>query len=340
MSQDRAPAFQFYPRDFASDGRVEAMSAEEVGAYVLLLCKAWFEDPIGSLPNDDVTLSRWARIPRAKWSKIREKVLAPFSIASDGRYHQKRMQAVAREQDEYKATLTDRARRGAAARWGGEDAKAMLKHSLSNASSSSSATASASAPSFGTIDWAEVDSMDVEKFVSYAIQTANGGMIAAGIEFKPILGSHGSRQNVFDWVESGVSRRTIIETVYECARKVKKQISSMKYFDNLVTDAGERAKAAIPPESPAGKILAGNNEKPQDLSKPRNDDIAKQIEKREKDAIGNWKREHPDELEQLRAQAESQTGASPNGLIKPGSRTAQRIIDGLVDGWIRQRISA
>ena len=42
------PYFPFYPDDFASDGKVEAMTTEEVGAYTLLLCKAWREDPPGA----------------------------------------------------------------------------------------------------------------------------------------------------------------------------------------------------------------------------------------------------------------------------------------------------
>lgn len=82
--------FPFYPRDFASDGVVEAMSTLAVGAYVLLLCKAWFETPPGSLPEDDAVLSRWARLSEVDWSNVRNEVLAAFR--KDGnRYVQKRM---------------------------------------------------------------------------------------------------------------------------------------------------------------------------------------------------------------------------------------------------------
>lgn len=149
MSVERPPAFQFYPRDFASDGDVEAMSTEEVGAYILLLCKAWFEDPTGSLPNDHRTLARWARVPESRWKRIHDKVLKPFTLRDDGRLHQKRMQEVAAEQDEYHQRIQERAKKGAEARWEGHtkakrkqsprNAKASTKHMLNDAPSPSPA---------------------------------------------------------------------------------------------------------------------------------------------------------------------------------------------------------
>lgn len=87
------PYFPFYVNDFAADAKVEGMALIEVGAYILLLCKAWNEDPPGTLPNSDRLLARWSRLSDELWLEHREFILAPFKIESDGRWHQKRMES-------------------------------------------------------------------------------------------------------------------------------------------------------------------------------------------------------------------------------------------------------
>jgi len=53
--------FPFYVQDFLSSPTVAIMTAEEVGGYCLLLCYAW-QDPRGSLPNDDDSLRILSRV--------------------------------------------------------------------------------------------------------------------------------------------------------------------------------------------------------------------------------------------------------------------------------------
>lgn len=69
------------------------MSTEQVGAYILLLCKSWREKPPGSLPSDDSLLAKWARVSLDRWSEIRSGVLAPYTFGTDSRWHQKRQRA-------------------------------------------------------------------------------------------------------------------------------------------------------------------------------------------------------------------------------------------------------
>jgi uncharacterized protein YdaU (DUF1376 family) len=130
---DQLPAFLFYVDDFTSDGVVEAMTTEQVGAYTLLLCKAWREDPPGTIPDDDEILARWARMPAKKWIACRERVLKAFYLGTDGRYHQKRMEAEYVKAVEQQERRQRRARGAADARWNHHppdngDAKALLKH--------------------------------------------------------------------------------------------------------------------------------------------------------------------------------------------------------------------
>lgn len=112
-SAHELPYFPFYPRDFASDNVVEGMSTKAIGAYVLLLCKAWFETPPGTIPDDDAILSRWARMSELEWGQIKGEVLAAFG-RRDGRWVQKRMVA------EWAEALDKHERRVAAGRSGGE----------------------------------------------------------------------------------------------------------------------------------------------------------------------------------------------------------------------------
>lgn len=85
----KPPYFPFYPKDFAADDAVELMSTKAVGAYILLLCKAWHQDPPASLPNDDRVLARWSRLEPDDWREVKPEVVAAFTVGSDGRLHQK-----------------------------------------------------------------------------------------------------------------------------------------------------------------------------------------------------------------------------------------------------------
>lgn len=51
MAPERSPAFQFYPKDFLTDGRVAAMTLEECGAYIKLLCLCWTETTLPTEPR-------------------------------------------------------------------------------------------------------------------------------------------------------------------------------------------------------------------------------------------------------------------------------------------------
>jgi uncharacterized protein YdaU (DUF1376 family) len=113
----KPPAFMFYVDDFASDGKVEAMTTEGVGCYILLLCKAWRETPPGTIPDDDRLLARWARVSDQRWSELRREVLLPWEPSSEGRLVQKRLSAEFRKQRERANSRSRSGKAGAEARW-------------------------------------------------------------------------------------------------------------------------------------------------------------------------------------------------------------------------------
>ncbi|WP_198019042.1 YdaU family protein [Azorhizobium doebereinerae] len=65
------------------------LTAQETGAYVLLLMVAWRTDGC-CLPDDDVSLARWARVSMKTWDRIRPRVMAFWSLV-DGSWTQKRL---------------------------------------------------------------------------------------------------------------------------------------------------------------------------------------------------------------------------------------------------------
>lgn len=135
----RAPYFPFYVNDFAADAKVEAMAASEVGAYVLLLCKAWKETPPGTLPDDDKTLARWARLSDEKWMEHKQYVMAPFTL-KDGKYHQKRMKEEFRKMAARKKERSESGKKGATKKWGKDPVnKGENEHSKDDSSANGSA---------------------------------------------------------------------------------------------------------------------------------------------------------------------------------------------------------
>ena len=58
---NRAPAFQFYAKDWLSSQKVLTMTLEEEGAYIHLLAHCW-DSPDCTLPDDDATLAQLSRM--------------------------------------------------------------------------------------------------------------------------------------------------------------------------------------------------------------------------------------------------------------------------------------
>lgn len=110
------PYFPFFVKDFSADSNVEAMALNEVGAYVLLLCKAWQEDPPGTLPNDDRKLAAWSKL-YDHWTEHKTYIMAPFTLESDNRWHQKRMEREFSYLCSRNAKASDKARDAAERRW-------------------------------------------------------------------------------------------------------------------------------------------------------------------------------------------------------------------------------
>lgn len=109
----RAPAFQLYADDFLSG--TSEMTAEEVGAYIRLLCHQWAK---GGLPNDQDRLSRMAGLMGSPiGSPLSCYVLAKFTACDDGMLRNKRLEQIREESEAYAKKQSDSGKIGALKRW-------------------------------------------------------------------------------------------------------------------------------------------------------------------------------------------------------------------------------
>lgn len=97
----KAPAFQFYANDFL--GGTAFMTAEEVGAYIRLLCYSWDK---GAIPNDDRILQRLAGCSTDALVAVRQK----FAPDSTGWLVNARLENVRDKQRAYSQRQTDAAK--------------------------------------------------------------------------------------------------------------------------------------------------------------------------------------------------------------------------------------
>lgn len=117
---NKAPAFQFYAADFIVG--TAAMTAEDVGVYMRLLCYQWEHE---SLPDDERALSQLAGTRK----KISSFVLSKFTKGDDGKLRNARLESERKKQADFRESRKTNARK----RWDGStsknDARASEVHS-------------------------------------------------------------------------------------------------------------------------------------------------------------------------------------------------------------------
>lgn len=141
MERYKPPAFQFYVRDFLTDRAVVLMTAEELGAYIRLLCHAWLSNEPGVLLEHDCESMSGLEITR--WSMCRAALARAFdTVSRPGYWVQKRLTATFKEMDRYRKQKQLAGLRGAESRW--QSHGSAIVSPIAN-DSSASATASATA---------------------------------------------------------------------------------------------------------------------------------------------------------------------------------------------------
>ena len=110
---DKAPAFQFYPKDWLSDPDVVCMTMAQKGAYITLICYCWLEHKL--YKNDDHirNLLGNARNWKTLWNGIKHK----FEIRGNYLIHP-RLEEERIKQEEYRKKKSNAGKKGTKKRWG------------------------------------------------------------------------------------------------------------------------------------------------------------------------------------------------------------------------------
>jgi len=121
--KNKPPAFQFFVKDWTASPTRQMMSLAGQGAYINLLAVAWDSDPIGTIPNQPDKLWKLADAMPDEWANIRDEVLQNFEQFDDDptRLVNKRLRRQWLELKEFSDMASDRARKGAEARWGTDE---------------------------------------------------------------------------------------------------------------------------------------------------------------------------------------------------------------------------
>ncbi len=108
--REKAPAYQFYPRDYESDEAVKLMTYEEEGIYRRLLDHQAIN---GSLPHDPSQIARLVpKIAPARFLKLWPAMREKFAAREDGRLVNGKLERVKTATAAYVATKTDNGAEG------------------------------------------------------------------------------------------------------------------------------------------------------------------------------------------------------------------------------------
>jgi uncharacterized protein YdaU (DUF1376 family) len=120
--KERAPAFQFYPRQFAGDDQVMGMDLEAIGAHILLMCAAAASPEQCRIDADEYAIRMRLRNPSdARWQGIKKQLLAgAWKVSEDGKWWiQVGLQRTFQKQKDFSDSQRDKAK----ARWRRNDAE-------------------------------------------------------------------------------------------------------------------------------------------------------------------------------------------------------------------------
>jgi uncharacterized protein YdaU (DUF1376 family) len=135
----RAPAFQFYPKQWLGDDKVMGMDWDARAMHMHLMCIAWQQDPPCTIPDDDAMMRRWLANPE-NWPDLKAQILTAWKL-TDGRWSQAGLLAEFNKQTAFRESRKN----GAKSRWSCNahaDAHASTNSCINDAlqSSSSSST--------------------------------------------------------------------------------------------------------------------------------------------------------------------------------------------------------
>lgn len=117
MASDKAPAFQFYAKEFLADANQAGMSLQEAGAYVRLMCVEWNEAGKG-IPDSAVKCARMVGATDGHMKKMWPTLRRCFREhgSETGMLIHPRLEKEREKQESYRRRQSDKGRASATAR--------------------------------------------------------------------------------------------------------------------------------------------------------------------------------------------------------------------------------
>ena len=142
---NKAPAFQFYPKDWL-DFRVQRMSLGAQGAYMKILCFMWADSKDQcSILDDNTLLARALGTTVEQWLEFRGEILRegdPIFDAKDGKLYSARLAHEASGQRKYRKLQSEKGKKSAEQRFNRGSAVVQPEYQPEGNSSSSSSSSS------------------------------------------------------------------------------------------------------------------------------------------------------------------------------------------------------
>lgn len=106
----KAPAFQFFPRDFLASPKVDRMAMTERGAYITLLSRCWMDN---GLPMDMGELAYFCRMKPSQFERLwTNGQLGKCFHERAGKFHNERLDAERKKQTANRQRQSDNAKAG------------------------------------------------------------------------------------------------------------------------------------------------------------------------------------------------------------------------------------
>jgi uncharacterized protein YdaU (DUF1376 family) len=294
-SMAKAPAFQWYPRDYLTDEAVVRMSLEQQGAYVRLLSHQWLE---GSIPADMPGLAALCGTAPARMQKLWPAIAPKFEPVGDGRLCNARLEAARKQKDEWRERQRAGGKRGAEKRWGGE------KEGMGTP--------------MGTPMGQPTDNpMGSDSSAVCSLQSAVATTETEGADAPPKPSGKRARQLPTDW-QPNDEHRKLAATLMNVRLSVEVQKfrdhftangKPMKDWDAAFRNWLRRAQEYAPTKpAPATEAATVREELPRSTAPRQGADPGQERSRRdreEQERVDAWTAANPDEARTMRAQVKS-----------------------------------
>lgn len=144
---NKAPAFQFYPKEYLSDYKVQRMDWETQGIYWSLLSHIWNDTETQySIKNDPESIRKLFKLSRKKFEKVFKQIQWPDDSILKEEHGMLVSERLKKEKEKQEETRIKR-QEAASKRWGKKESKSNASALQKECSAFASASASASASS-------------------------------------------------------------------------------------------------------------------------------------------------------------------------------------------------